>query len=62
MGVVGTRELQYSSSFSSASASFNFVDVVPEYFYSLDDDADDDDEPHVPLRVLKRVLMPKTHN
>jgi hypothetical protein len=59
LGVVGTRELQYSSSFSSASASFNFVDVVPEYFYSLNDD---DDEPHVPVRVLKRVLMPKTHN
>jgi hypothetical protein len=58
LGVVGTRELQYSSSFSSASASFNFVVVVPEYFYSLDDDG----EPHVPLRVLKRVLMPKTHN
>jgi hypothetical protein len=61
LGVVGTRELLYSSSFSSASASFNFVDVVPEYFYSLDDD-DDDDDPHVPLRVLTRVLMPKTHN
>ncbi len=55
---MGTRELQYSSSFSSASASFNFVVVLPEYFYSLDDD----DEPHVPLRVLKRVLMPETHN